>query len=102
MIAQRISMIDGVAQVFVYGAQKFAVRAQLDPSLLAARGIGIDEVENALMAHNVNMPTGTLWGPRQAFTVQATGQLGNAARVPALDRGLPQRLAGPPGANWGR
>ena len=63
MIAQRISMIDGVAQVFVYGAQKFAVRAQLDPNLLAARGIGIDEVENALMAHNVNMPTGTLWGP---------------------------------------
>ena len=43
MMAQRISMIDGVAQVSVYGAQKFAVRAQLDPSLMAARSIGIDE-----------------------------------------------------------
>ena len=61
-MAQRISMIDGVAQVFVYGAQKFAVRVQLDPSLMAARNIGIDDVEIALGAHNVNMPTGTLWG----------------------------------------
>jgi HAE1 family hydrophobic/amphiphilic exporter-1 len=96
MIAQRISMIEGVAQVFVYGAQKFAVRAQLDPSLLAARGIGIDEVESALMAHNVNMPTGTLWGPRQAFTVQATGQLSNAAEYRPLivtyRNGSPVRL----------
>jgi HAE1 family hydrophobic/amphiphilic exporter-1 len=96
MIQQRISMIDGVAQVFVYGAQKFAVRAQLDPNLLAARGIGIDDVENALMAHNVNMPTGTLWGPRQAFTVQATGQLSNAAEYRPLivtyRNGSPVRL----------
>jgi HAE1 family hydrophobic/amphiphilic exporter-1 len=96
MIAQRISMIDGVAQVFVYGAQKFAVRAQLDPNLLAARGIGIDDVENALLAHNVNMPTGTLWGPRQAFTVQATGQLSNAAEfrplIVAYRNGSPVRL----------
>ena len=96
MIAQRISMINGVAQVFVYGAQKFAVRAQLDPSLLAARGIGIDEVENALLAHNVNMPTGTLWGPRQAFTVQATGQLSSAAEyrplIVAYRNGSPVRL----------
>src|SRR5215475_9894270 len=59
MISQRISMINGVAQVNVYGAQKYAVRAQLDPTLLAARGIGIDEVESALQRHNVNMPTGT-------------------------------------------
>ena len=96
MIAQRISMIDGVAQVFIYGAQKFAVRAQLDPSLLAARGVGIDDVENALLAHNVNMPTGTLWGPRQAFTVQATGQLSNAAAyrplIVAYRNGSPVRL----------
>jgi HAE1 family hydrophobic/amphiphilic exporter-1 len=96
MIAQRISMISGVAQVFVYGAQKFAVRVQLDPSLLAARGIGIDEVENALLAHNVNMPTGTLWGPRQAFTVQATGQLSNAAEyrpmIVVYRNGSPVRL----------
>jgi HAE1 family hydrophobic/amphiphilic exporter-1 len=79
MISQRISMIDGVAQVNVFGGQKYAVRAQVDPNLLAARGIGIDEVQNALALNNVNQPTGTLWGPRQAFTVQATGQLMNAA-----------------------
>src|SRR5215469_1935442 len=96
MISQRISMINGVAQVNVYGAQKYAVRAQLDPALLAARGIGIDEVESALQRHNVNMPTGTLWGPRQAFTVQATGQLLNAAEyrplVVAYRNGSPVRL----------
>jgi HAE1 family hydrophobic/amphiphilic exporter-1 len=79
MISQRISMINGVAQVNVMGGQKYAVRARVDPSLLAARGIGIDEVQSALERNNVNQPTGTLWGPRQAFTVQATGQLMNAA-----------------------
>ena len=96
MMAQRISMIDGVAQVFVYGAQKFAVRAQLDPSLMAARNIGIDDVEIALGAHNVNLPTGTLWGPRQAYTVQATGQLDTAAQyrplIVAYRNGSPVRL----------
>jgi HAE1 family hydrophobic/amphiphilic exporter-1 len=96
MMSQRISMISGVAQVNVYGAQKFAVRAQLDPSLVAARGIGIDEVEEALSVHNVNMPTGTLWGPRQAYTVQATGQLETAAQyrplIVAYRNGSPVRL----------
>ena len=96
MMAQRISMIEGVAQVFVYGAQKFAVRAQLDPSLMAARNIGIDDVEIALGAHNVNLPTGTLWGPRQAYTVQATGQLDTAAQyrplIVAYRNGSPVRL----------
>ncbi len=84
MISQRISMISGVAQVNVYGAQKYAVRAQLDPNLLAARGIGIDTVQSALERHNVNRPTGTLWGPRQAYTVQATGQLMTAAEYRPL------------------
>jgi len=79
LISQRVSMVDGVAQVNVLGAQKYAVRAQLDPGLLAARGIGINEVADALANHNVNLPTGTLWGPRQSYTVQATGQLFNAA-----------------------
>ena len=79
MVAQRISMINGVAQVNVMGSQKYAVRAQLDPNLLAARGIGVEEVQTALSKNNVNQPTGTLWGPRQAYTVQATGQLLNAA-----------------------
>jgi HAE1 family hydrophobic/amphiphilic exporter-1 len=96
LISQRISMIDGVAQVNVMGAQKYAVRAQVDPTLLAARGIGIDEVATALTLHNSNEPTGTLWGPRQSFTVQATGQLFNAAAyrpiIVAYRNGRPVRL----------
>src|SRR5436305_3389049 len=84
MISQRISMISGVAQVNVYGAQKFAVHAQLDPNLMAARGIAIDDVEAALAKHNVNLPTGTLRGPRQSFTVQANGQIFNAAQYRPL------------------
>ena len=96
MIAQRISMISGVAQVNVMGAQKYAVRAQVDPNLLAARGIGIDEIETALTRHNTNRPTGTLWGPRQAFTVQANGQLFTAAEyrplIVAYRNGRPVRL----------
>src|ERR1039457_1293230 len=96
MMSQRISMIDGVAQVVVFGAQKFAVRAQLDPSLMAARNIGIDDVEIALGLHNANLPTGTLWGPRQAYTVQATGQVSSAAEyrplIVAYRNGSPVRL----------
>jgi HAE1 family hydrophobic/amphiphilic exporter-1 len=95
-VAQAISMVNGVAQVNVMGAQKYAVRAQVDPSLLASRGIGIDEVAAALAKGNVNQPTGTLWGPRQAFTVQATGQLENAAAfrplIVAWRGGRPVRL----------
>src|SRR5690348_6807764 len=96
LLAQRISMVDGVAQVNVYGAQKYAVRAQLDPNLLAARGIGINEVEAALSRHNVNKPTGTLWGASQAFTVQASGQLLKASEyqpmIIAYRNGAPVRL----------
>jgi HAE1 family hydrophobic/amphiphilic exporter-1 len=79
LMAQRISMVSGVAQVMIYGSQKFAVRAQLDPKLLASRGIGIDEVVNAIGNSNVNLPTGTLWGNDKAFTIEATGQLYKAA-----------------------
>ena len=79
MLAQKISTIAGVAQVQVYGAQKYAVRVQVDPDALAARQIGIDEVANAVRAANVNLPTGNLEGPHQAFTIQASGQLPNAA-----------------------
>jgi HAE1 family hydrophobic/amphiphilic exporter-1 len=78
-IAQRISMIDGVAQVQVFGSQKYAVRAQLDPKALASRQIGINEVANALENSNVNLPTGTLDGKNQAYTIQATGQLYDAS-----------------------
>src|SRR6202008_2528732 len=79
IIAPRISMVNGVAQVQVMGAQKYAVRVQLDPDKMASRRIGIDEVQSALQQHNVNLPTGTLWGANQAFTVRATGQLTSAA-----------------------
>jgi hydrophobic/amphiphilic exporter-1 (mainly G- bacteria), HAE1 family len=78
-MAQRISMIPGVAQVNVYGSAKYAVRIQIDPSVLASRQIGIDEVADAVNDQNVNLPTGVLYGPNKAYTVQANGQLDNAA-----------------------
>jgi hydrophobic/amphiphilic exporter-1 (mainly G- bacteria), HAE1 family len=79
LIAQRLSTISGVAQVQVTGAQKFAVRAKLDPSQLAARGIGIDEVATSIQRQNSNLPVGTLYGIHQSLTVQANGQLFDAA-----------------------
>src|SRR5436305_921679 len=96
LMAQRISMVSGVAQVLVYGAQKYAVRVQLDPDALASRGIGIDEVAKALQGANVNLPTGTLYGSHRAFTVQATGQLTSAEQyrpvIVAYRNGSPVRL----------
>jgi HAE1 family hydrophobic/amphiphilic exporter-1 len=95
-LAQRISTIAGVAQVQIFGSQKYAVRVQLDPSAMATLGIGIDEVQRALADSNVNLPTGTLWGANQAFSVQATGQLTSAAAyrpmVVAYRNGSPVRL----------
>jgi HAE1 family hydrophobic/amphiphilic exporter-1 len=77
-LAQRISMVSGVAQVSVYGSQKYAVRIRLDPRQLASRQIGIDEVAEAVRRGNVNLPTGILWGREQAVTVRASGQLTQA------------------------
>src|SRR5438552_5410270 len=95
-VAQRISMVTGVAQVQVLGAQKFAVHAQMDPHAMAARQVGINEVETALKSWNVNLPTGTINGPKRAFTLQASGQLMSAAQyrplVVAYRRGSPVRL----------
>ena len=96
LLAQRISMVSGVAQVQVYGGQKYAVRVQVNPQALAMRQIGIDEVANAVMNANVNLPTGTLWGTHKAFTVQATGQLMEASEyrsvIVASRGGIPVRL----------
>jgi len=78
-LAQRISTISGVAQVQVFGQQKYAVRVQVDPNKLAARGIGINEVQQAVAQANVNLPTGTLYGKDRLFAVQANGQLFDAA-----------------------
>jgi hydrophobic/amphiphilic exporter-1 (mainly G- bacteria), HAE1 family len=95
-IAQRISMVSGVAQVQVLGAQKYAVHAQVDPHLLASRQIGINEVQTALSGWNVNLPTGSIIGPQRAFTLQATGQLMSAAQyrplIVAYRNGSPVRL----------
>jgi HAE1 family hydrophobic/amphiphilic exporter-1 len=80
MLAQRISMVTGVAQVNVMGSTKYAVRVQVDPNKLAAKQIGINEVDSALRRWNVNIPTGTLDGLHQAYNIQVTGQLMNAAQ----------------------
>lgn len=77
-VAQRISQVSGVAQVAILGSQRYAVHAQMDPYAMAAKGIGINEVETALRNWNVNLPTGTISGPQRAFTLQASGQLMNA------------------------
>src|SRR6266446_5513661 len=96
-VAQRISMVNGVAQVQVLGSQKYAVHAQLDPHALAARQIGINEVETALRNWNVNVPAGTLIGPHKSYTLQATGQLMNADQykemIVSYRNGAPVRLA---------
>ncbi|MEH2419681.1 MAG: efflux RND transporter permease subunit [Nostoc sp.] len=84
LLAQRLSMVDGVAQVQVYGSQKYAVRIQLDPESLSVKGIGIDEVADAIANGNVNLPTGTLYGQQQNSTIQANGQLNDAASYRSL------------------
>src|SRR5579885_3363240 len=95
-IAQRISMISGVAQVQVLGAQKYAVHVQMDPHALAQRQVGINEIQTALANWNVNLPTGAIIGPQRAFTLQASGQLLNADQykpvVVAYRGGSPVRL----------
>jgi HAE1 family hydrophobic/amphiphilic exporter-1 len=96
VMAQRISMSSGVSQVQVYGGQKYAVRVQLNPEALNALGVGIDDVQKAIQASNVNLPTGKLFGDKQAFTVHTQGQLTNAAAyrplIVAWRDGVPVRL----------
>ena len=95
-MAQRISMVSGVAQVQIFGAQKYAVRVQLEPKALAARSIGIEEVASAIQRGNVNLPTGTLSGTHQTFTIEASGKLNNAEAyrplIVAYRNGSPVRL----------
>src|SRR6185503_1462132 len=78
ILAQRISMVNGVAQVDVIGSQKFAVRIQLDPNQLAARQVGIDDVVAAVLRGNVDLPVGTLNAPTRAYTLVSDAQLTNA------------------------
>jgi len=95
-LAQRLSTVSGVAQVQVFGSAKYAVRIQLDPKALQARGIGLDEVTAAVNAGNPNLPTGTLWGPQRAYTVLADGQISSAPEfrqlVVTYQNGAPVRL----------
>ncbi|NMG18926.1 efflux RND transporter permease subunit [Brasilonema bromeliae] len=95
-VGQPISMIDGVAQVQVYGQQQYAVRVQVDPQKLTTRGIGLNQVRNAIAQSNVNLPTGSLSGHDKTYTIQANGQLTNAAAYRSLiisyKNGAPVRL----------
>jgi len=84
LLAQRLSMVDGVAQVQVYGSQKYAVRIYLDPQSLSAKGLGVDEVAQAIAQGNANLPTGTLYGQRQNYTIKANGQLNDAEAYRSL------------------
>ncbi len=96
MLAQRISMVDGVAQVQIFGSQKYAVRIEIDPYALASKGIGIDEISTAIGKSNVNLPLGTLSGPQSTATIQANGQLMEAKQfmplIVAYRNGQPVRL----------
>ncbi|MES1151578.1 MAG: efflux RND transporter permease subunit, partial [Dongia sp.] len=95
-IAQRLSTVDGVAQVLVFGAQKFAIRIQVDPNRLASMGVGFDDVENAVTAANSNNPVGSLSGAQKTATLQAPGQLDDASQyqqlIVAYRNGNPVRL----------
>ena len=96
LVEQRISMVPGVAQVQVWGSAKYAVRVQVDPDELNARQLGLNEIDNALNEWNVNLPTGTLYGPHTAYNIQASGQLMQARDyrpiVVAWRNGRPIRL----------
>jgi len=96
MIAPRISMVNGVSQVQVMGAAKYAVRVQLDPEKLHAERIGINEVDQALQNWNVNLPTGQLFGPHATYNIKAAGQLDDAEAfrpmIVTYRRGAPVRL----------
>ena len=96
-LAQRISMLSGVAEVQIYGSQKYAVRVHVDPKALVSRSIGIDEVVTAIRSGNVNLPTGNLSGAHRAFTIQTSGQLTDASAyrplIVAYRNNAPVRLS---------
>ena len=95
-LAQRLSTVSGVAQVLVFGSQKYAIRIQANPDQLAARGMGIDELRQAISQANVNQPLGQFDGSQQAFAIKDNGQLTTAAAyrplIVAWRNGAPVRL----------
>jgi HAE1 family hydrophobic/amphiphilic exporter-1 len=96
-LAQQISQLPGIAQVFVYGAQKFAVRVQVNPIAAAARGIALDDVRSVVAKANSNTPVGTIAGVRQNTTITATAAMRTAAEygnvVAAYRNGVPVKLS---------
>jgi HAE1 family hydrophobic/amphiphilic exporter-1 len=96
LLARQLSTLDGVAQVNVFGAAKYAVRIQADPNKLATRGIGIDKLAAAVQSTNVNQATGALNGETDAHIIHTAGQLDDAAafrqQIIAYSKGAPVRL----------
>jgi hydrophobic/amphiphilic exporter-1 (mainly G- bacteria), HAE1 family len=96
-IAQRFSMVNGVAQVSVFGSQKYAVRVFVNPEALAKRSIGLDKVVSAIQNANSNLPSGTLQGANRSYTVKSSGKLERADTlndlIVAYSNGMPVRLA---------
>ncbi|MCE5277646.1 MAG: efflux RND transporter permease subunit [Planctomycetaceae bacterium] len=96
LMGQQISTLPGVAQVLVFGSQKYAVRVRVDPPALAAMDLAIEDVVQAVRSGNVTLPTGVLYGPHKAFTIEASGQLNDAQAyrplVVAYRGGAPVRL----------
>ncbi len=96
-VAQRLSMLNGVAQVVVFGSQKFAVRVYLDPEALSKRGLGLDRVVSAIQNANSNLPSGVLAGTERNFTVKSSGKLERAESfnnlIVAYQDGMPVRLS---------
>jgi len=97
VLAPQISQLPGVAQVLVYGAQKFAVRVQVDPVAAAARNISLDDIRSVVAKANSSAPVGTLQGKEQAVTLLATGAMLHAADyrdvVVAYRNGAPIKLS---------
>ncbi|HEY4855380.1 MAG TPA: efflux RND transporter permease subunit, partial [Xanthobacteraceae bacterium] len=95
-LAQQISQLSGVAQVLVYGAQKFAIRVQVDPVAAAARNISLEDVRSVVSKANSNTPVGTLNGPKQSMTLTASGAMTKAEEyrkvVVAYRNGAPVHL----------
>src|SRR5437764_10731524 len=95
-LGQTVSQIQGVAQVSIYGAQKFAIRVQADPEAAAARGLSLEDIRAAVARANSSTPVGTLNGPKQDVALQASGQMDKAADyrqiVVAWRNGSPVKL----------
>jgi HAE1 family hydrophobic/amphiphilic exporter-1 len=96
VLAPTLSQLPGVAQVLVYGAQKFAVRVQVDPAAAAARNISLDDIRSVVAKANSSTPVGVLEGKREAVTLLATGAMRHAADyrdvVVAYRNGAPVKL----------